>query len=324
MSEGNNMAANEPQDSRSLEIIGGELITAIDEKLMELKTDGAKLKLKIAITELVTDIETFIKNQNGRIGLEECILRHSKLLALIDSQDLENSWFMSKIILPAREYDTVAAVAESAAVWEVFENCNLGKQLQSVAERAAAEKDRVEAKALLLPGYLRDKLLSLYFIVFKGIEQHTLDASFPSGVVIKSISSQPKDKGRYSLQADENDDSSLQNRRVTSFAAKIIDLIDAAYNGVGTFHLSSSSDERKMLIKQLLDVITVAQKGHQEAKKDANRIAFHVSSKSADRAKAYAKIQKAAGNMLYIFQLAYPEEVKAVADGMHITVAPRK
>ncbi len=325
------MAANEPQDSRSLEIIGGELIAAIDEKLMELKTDGAKLKLKIALTELVTDIETFIKNQNGRIGLEECILRHSKLLTLIESRDIENSWFISKIISPAKEYDAVAAVAENPTVWEVFESYNLDKQLQCVAERAAAEKaaakkdrEAVEAKALLLPDYLRDKLLNLHLIVFEEIDKHTLETSFPSGVVIKSISSQPKDKGRYSLPAGEKDDSSLQNRRVTSFAAKIIDLIDAAYNGVRTCHLPGSSDERKMLIKQLLDVITEAQKGQLEAKKDADRITFHVSSKSADRAKAYEAIRKAAGNMLYTFQLAYPEDVKAVADGMHITIALRK
>lgn len=320
------MAANEPQSYRSLEVIGVELIDAIDRKLIELKADSAKLKLKIALSELVVDVETFIEHQNGRIGLENCIARHSKLLDLIANQDLENSWFILKILARAKEYDAVAAVAEDATVWEVFEGCNLDEQLLNIEERVEAEakRARVEAKALLLPGYLNDELWNLHFIVFKEIENHTLETSFPGGVVIQSISPRPKDKGSYSLQADEKDDSSLQNRRVTSFAAKIIDLIEAAYNGVKTFHLPDRFDERKILIERLWDVRTVAQKGRQEAEKDADRITFLVSSKSADRANAYAKIQEAASNILCTFRVAYPEDVKAVAYGMHITIALRK
>ncbi len=311
------------QDHRSLEAIGLELIAVIENKLEELKSDDSKILVRAALAQLIIDIENFRVNEQGKCGLTASILIRDTLSRLMAQEELDISWFMPKVMPLAQEYDSFASAIDNSLVWEVkgeedtevnlvTHYDELLKKDKELREKLAQEA-KEEAIILLEPGKLRQPLSDLYSIVYNGINTRILETSL-GGVVMKSISTQLYDYG----------DSSLQNKRVTSFAAEIIGLIKAVDKGIRTPHRPESSEERKELVKRLFDVITVAKKGYEEAKKDANRTTFHVSSKSAGRAKVYADIQEAAGKILHIFQAAYPEEVNAVADGMHITVAPRK
>jgi hypothetical protein len=98
------------QDPRSLEEIARTLVNVINEKLLELESDGTKAVLRISLEDLRDEV------QNYKQDLMAYILRKHELWEINEKTNLNVSmWFVREVLTLAAQYDDKAAKINASA-----------------------------------------------------------------------------------------------------------------------------------------------------------------------------------------------------------------